>query len=138
MHRICALLFLLAAPAAADTVVATRTIRPQQVLSAADIRLEPNSVDGAHSDPSEVIGKEARIAIYPGRPIMFGALGDPALVERNQYVELVYQHAGLRIIADGRALGRGAIGDRVRVMNESSRSVLFGTITADGTILVSK
>ena len=138
MIRVVALFFLLAAPLAAETIVATRTIRPQQIITAGDIRIEPLKIEGAHSNLDMVIGLEARVAIYPGRAIMQGALGPPALVERNQYVELIFENAGLRIVAEGRALGRGAIGERIRVMNESSRTVLFGTITEDGSIRVSK
>lgn len=137
MIRVAAFVMLLAAPLMAETIVATRTIRPQQVITAADIRLDPAKIEGAHSSPDEVLGLEARIAIYPGRAIMIGALGEPALVDRNQYVELIYQHGGLRIIAEGRALGRGAAGERIRVMNETSRTVLFGTIAENGMVYVS-
>jgi flagella basal body P-ring formation protein FlgA len=125
-------------PAAADTVVAAQTIRPQQIITAQAVRLDPAEVAGAHQSLDEVIGLEARHAIYPGRAVMRGALGAPALVERNALVNLVYLHGGLRIVADGRALGRGAAGDRIRVMNIDSRNVLFGTIAEDGTVLVSK
>lgn len=126
------------AAASADTVVATRTIRPQQIVTADAVRLDPADVPGAFASLDAVVGLEARTAIYPGRAVMQGALGVPALIERNQAVELVYAHAGLRIRAEGRALGRGAAGERVRVMNVDSRTVLFGTIGQDGTILVNK
>lgn len=122
----------------AETVVATQTIRAQQMVTADAVRLDPASITGAYSSLDAVIGQEARSAIYPGRPIMRGSLGEPALVQRNQAVELVYAYGGLRIKAEGRALGRGAAGERVRVMNVDSRTILFGTIAGDGTILVSK
>lgn len=134
------LLVLALAPAwaCAETVVATQTIRPQQVITPDAVRLDPAEVTGAFSSLDRVIGQEARMAIYPGRAIMRGAVGAPALVARNQAVELVYSHAGLRIKAEGRALGRGAEGERIRVMNTDSRTVLFGTIAPDGSILVNK
>lgn len=124
--------------AAAETVVATQTIRPQQIITADAVRLDPAQVTGAYAALDAVIGQEARTAIYPGRAVMRGAVGQPALVDRNQAVELVYAHVGLRIRAEGRALGRGAAGERIRVMNVDSRSVLFGTISPDGSILVNK
>jgi flagella basal body P-ring formation protein FlgA len=125
-------------PAAADTVVATRTIRPQQVLTMADVTLESGDIAGAHEALEDVIGQEARVAIYPGRAVMIGTLGRPALVDRNQVVELVFDHGGLRITTEGRALGRGGEGERIRVMNLSSRTTLFGTVAPDGSIVVSK
>ncbi|WP_323767728.1 flagellar basal body P-ring formation chaperone FlgA [Antarctobacter sp.] len=133
-----ALFALLPAVATAETVVATQTIRPQQVITADAVRLDPAQVTGAFARLDAVVGQEARVAIYPGRAVMRGAVGQPALVDRNQAVELVYAHAGLRIKAEGRALGRGAVGERIRVMNVDSRTVLFGTISPDGSILVNK
>ncbi len=122
--------------ALADTVVSTQTIRPQQIVGPEAVRLDSADVTGAYSSLDAVIGQEARVAIYPGRAIMRGSVGEPALVARNQAVELVYAHGGLRIRAEGRALGRGAAGERIRVMNIDSRTILFGTVAEDGSILV--
>ncbi|MBV6635890.1 MAG: flagellar basal body P-ring formation protein FlgA [Mameliella sp.] len=132
------LLALVPGAAAADTVVATQTIRPQQIITADAVRLDPAEVQGAYATLDAVVGQEARTAIYPGRVVMRGAVGQPALVDRNQAVELVYAQGGLRIRAEGRALGRGAAGERIRVMNVDSRTTLFGTIAPDGSILVNK
>ncbi|KHQ52469.1 MULTISPECIES: flagellar basal body P-ring formation chaperone FlgA [Mameliella] len=132
------LLALVPGAAAADTVVATQTIRPQQIITADAVRLDPAEVQGAYATLDAVVGQEARTAIYPGRAVMRGAVGQPALVDRNQAVELVYAQGGLRIRAEGRALGRGAAGERIRVMNVDSRTTLFGTIAPDGSILVNK
>ncbi|WP_300530951.1 flagellar basal body P-ring formation chaperone FlgA [uncultured Mameliella sp.] len=132
------LLALAPGAAAADAVVATQTIRPQQIITADAVRLDPAEVPGAYATLEAVVGQEARTAIYPGRAVMRGAVGQPALVDRNQAVELVYAHSGLRIKAEGRALGRGAAGERIRVMNVDSRTVLFGTVAPNGSILVNK
>lgn len=133
------LLFILTAQGlSAETVVTVQTIRPQQIITADLVRMDPADVPGAHSILDEVLGMEARIAMYPGRAVMRGAVGVPALIDRNQMVEIVYVAGGLRIKAEGRALGRGAAGERIRVMNTDSRTVLFGTISPDGTVLVAK
>ncbi|MGR3493696.1 flagellar basal body P-ring formation chaperone FlgA [Citreimonas sp.] len=130
---------LLAASAAtAETVIATRTIRPQQVLTEADVKLDPATISGAHDKIDDVIGQEARVAIYPGRAVMRGTLGRPALVDRNQVVELVFDKGGLVITTEGRALARGGVGERIRVMNLSSRTTLFGTVAPNGSVIVSQ
>jgi len=129
---------VVAATTSAETVVATQTIRPQQIIPESAVRLDSAQVPGAHTDLQDVIGQEARYAIYPGRAVMRGAVGEPAVVDRNQNVELIYAYGGLRIVAEGRSLGRGAIGDRIRVMNIDSRTVLFGIISETGAILVAK
>ena len=55
-----------------------------------------------------------------------------ALVERNALVLLRYERGALVITAEGRALDRGALGDRIRVTNLSSRQTVVGRIAADG------
>lgn len=137
MHRLL-ILSLLPTLVNAETVVATQTIRPQQIITADALGLDPADIKGAFSSLDAVIGQEARVAIYPGRAVMRGAVGEPALIDRNQAVLLVYIRGGLQIKADGRALGRGAAGERIKVMNVDSKTVLFGTIAPDGSVLVRK
>lgn len=132
------LVLLAAAPAAAEVVVATRVIRADRVITPGDVTLRDGELPGAAARLDQAVGAEARVAIYPGRPVRLADLGPPALVERNQVVTLVYFRGTLRIRAEGRALGRGAAGDRIRVMNLSSRTSLTGEIRADGTITVSR
>ena len=131
-----AALALLAGAAAADTPVAARTIRAHSILSASDLTTSPADVPGAIRDPALIVGREARVALYAGRPIMPGDIGAPALVERNQIVRLVYDAGGLSIVTEGRALGRAGAGDTLRVMNLASRSTVTGFVRSDGTVAV--
>lgn len=132
------LIFLLATPitALADIVVPTRTIRAKEVISAADLELKFTDMPGAVSDPAELIGFEARVALYPGRPVRAADVGPPAIVDRNDLVVLVFNRQPLSISTEGRALGRGAVGERIRVMNLSSRTTVTGLIRPDGQIEV--
>ncbi|MCA0846359.1 flagellar basal body P-ring formation chaperone FlgA [Salipiger thiooxidans] len=137
--RIAALLLALAAvPAQAETVVATRTIRALEVIAPDAVRLDPAEIAGAHDALADVVGQEALVAIYPGRPVLIGTVGIPALIERNQIVELIFANGALQIVTEGRALARGAVGERIRVMNLSSRTTLFGTVTEAGAVTVSR
>lgn len=138
MRLILCLALLLAPPAWADTVFAARTIRAQSVLTAQDIALRAIEVAGAVTSPDQVIGKEARVALYAGRPIRPGDVGPPAIVDRNQIVPLVYNSNGLIINAEGRALQRAGAGEYVRVMNLASRSTVMGLVMADGRVAVSR
>jgi flagellar basal body P-ring formation protein FlgA len=130
-------LVLISPPVAAEVVVASRTIRPQTIIAATDVALRSGDMPGAAAALAEVVGREARIAIYAGRPVMRADTGPPAVVERNQLVVMHYVTASLTISADGRALGRAAIGERVRVMNLDSRATVLGTVRPDGSITVS-
>ena len=129
-------LVLLPPPTLAEALVTTRLVRATEVLGPGDVTHSAHRVPGAATDAVQVIGLEARVALYPGRPVLLGDLAPAALVERNQTVRLVYRRGGLLIITDARALGRAALGDPVRVMNLSSRSNVTGTVTSDGTVEV--
>ena len=124
--------------AQAETLVAARTIRPNELISARDLELTDQTVPGTLSDPNMAIGQEARTALYAGRPIRPEDIGRPAVVNRNEIVSLVFVGDGLRISTEARSLGRGGIGDRIRVMNLSSRASVFGKIQPDGSVVVSQ
>ncbi|WP_170413041.1 flagellar basal body P-ring formation chaperone FlgA [Ruegeria arenilitoris] len=136
--RFLVLMLALLVPASvqADIVVPTRTIRAKEIISATDLELKAQQVPGAITKPEFLIGQEARVALYPGRPIREGDVGPPALVDRNDLVVLIFDRTPLSITAEGRALGRGAAGDRIRVMNLSSRTTVTGLIRPDGQIEV--
>ncbi|WP_299662431.1 flagellar basal body P-ring formation chaperone FlgA [uncultured Ruegeria sp.] len=120
----------------AEIVVPTRTIRAKEVIAASDLEIKASEVAGAVQNPEALIGQEARVALYPGRPIRPADIGPPAIVDRNDLVTLVFDRAVLSITAEGRALGRGAVGDRIRVMNLASRTTISGVIRPDGQIEV--
>ncbi len=123
-------------PLPAETLVATRTIRATTLIGPGDVVVIRETHPGALSALDEAVGQEARVALYPGRPIRPGDVGPAAVVDRNGIVPLVFRRGGLTILAEGRALGRGAPGETVRVMNLSSRSTVTGVIAPDGSVHV--
>lgn len=132
MIRAAVLLIAGALPAAADTLLAARTIPAQSIISPSDLTQSTQIIPGTISDPALVIGMETRVALFAGRPIRQGDIGFPAVVDRNQIIPLLYQQGALRIATEGRALGRGGPGDLIRVMNLASRATVTARIGADG------
>lgn len=132
------LCFLAANQAWADTILAARTIRPGTVITARDLVVKQGNIPGMASEPSQLVGLEARVSLYAGRPIALADTGPPALVQRNQIVALVFKAKGLVISAEGRSLSRASAGELVRVMNLSSRTTVSGRVLPDGRILVSE
>ena len=120
----------------AQTVVAASAIRAKTIISADNIAVIAQNEIGAFSDPNDVIGLEARVNIYPGRPIRISDLGAPAILERNQIVVMTYRVGVLSITAEGRILDRGGVGEFVRVMNMDSRVTVTGKVLPNGTIEV--
>ena len=119
-----------------ETVVTARTVRSHEILSAGDLMTIQENTPGALARLSDVVGLEARVTLYSGRPVRAADVGPPTLVDRNQQVVLVFSAGGLEIKAEGRSLGRAAAGESVKVMNLASRKTVFGIVAADGTVTV--
>ena len=136
ISRAALLAVLLGTPALAQSVTVVHAIRAGEALNADDLAFtEIDEADG-FQDPRDVIGLEARVNLYPGRPLLTRDLGLPTVVERNAVVPLLYQSGGLTITLEGRALGRAGEGEPVRVMNLSSRNTVTGVATATGAVVV--
>lgn len=136
MLKLIGIAVLFATPLAAESLIATRVIRAQTILSANDVTLVDAAIPGALTESTSAIGLEARVTLYPGRAIRAADIGPPALLERNQIVTLVYTAGGLGITTEGRALDRAGVGEVVRVMNLSSRTIVAGRVAPDGAIHV--
>jgi len=136
--RLVLILVALVSPMAAmaDILVPTRTLRAQTIIAPADVTVIAGEIPGALISPDEAIGLEARIALYPGRPIRFEDVGPAAIIDRNDIVGLVYAKNGLRITTEARAMARASVGDSLRVMNLASRAGVIGIVAPDGTVHV--
>lgn len=115
---------------------AARTIPAGALISEMDVNRSRKPVAGALTELDEVVGLEARVALFAGRAILRGDVRAPALVDRNQMVVMRFSRGALAIRAEGRALDRGAVGERVRVMNLTSRNIISGVVLDDGEIEV--
>ncbi len=136
MIRLCVLLFFWPVAAQAEVWVANRIIPANSIISADDIQLRDVAFAGGVVDPNQIVGMEARKALFAGRPILLADVGNPAVVERNQIVQLVFSRFGLVIKTDGRAMDRAAPGEMIRVMNLESRSLVTAKIDDTGVAYV--
>lgn len=136
MLRALVLACLAAHPALAGSVVPVRAIRAQTVVEATDLDLADKDTPGALTEIEAAAGLEAKVTLYPGRPILPSQLGPPALVERNQQVRMIFKDGALAISTEGRTLDRGGMGEQVRVMNLGSRQIVSGAVAPDGSIEV--
>lgn len=136
MLRVLLLCLAAAAPASAETLVAATTIRGGEVIAAGDVTVVPGETPGALRDPAEAVGLEARVNLYPGRPIRGGDVGPPAVIGRNEIVTLRYAQGTLSIVTEGRALDRAARGERLRILNLSSRSTVAAVAAGPGLAVI--
>lgn len=136
MIRLVAILLLFSQSALAETLVATRVVRPNTLISEGDFAVAEIGVSGALASGAKIVGLEARVTLYPGRPIMPEHVGPAAIVERNQPIKLIFRQGSLTMSTDARALSRGGVGDVIRAMNLASRTMVSGRILPDGSVEV--
>ena len=118
----------LAASATADQVVATRTLQRGAIIREGD-------VDGPYAD-EDYLGRELVRSVRAGSVMSPHHVRIPLQVERNETVTLVFRKGPLTMETVGRSLGEGGIGDRVSVLNTTSRKRVTGRIVGEGLVEV--
>lgn len=123
-----------------DVPVPTRRILPGEVIGEDDLTAVPIPMerlsDTVATNRGALVGMASRRQLPAGRLIQSSAVGAPLVVQRNKPVSLVYEDGPLQLLARGRALQDGGVGDVVRVMNVASSIVVTGTITGPQTVAV--
>ena len=137
MRVLVAIFMLWATAGTAEVLVAVRTIPAQSLIGPNDLVLARIDAAGGVDDPALLVGMEARVALYAGRPVRPADVGFPAIVDRNEIIPLIYNAGGLYIATEGRALGRAGAGEIIRVMNLTSRTTVTAKIGTDGAGYVS-
>lgn len=125
----------LASAAAAEELVAARNIRAGAIITAADIE-NPSDRD-AMRRAIDIIGMETSRTLYRGQPLDEEDLRKPTLVKRNAIVHMEYSNGPMIISAEGRALDKGGMGERIRVMNLLSKRVVTATVTGADSVRTS-
>ena len=119
-----------------DVVVATRPMRPGEIIGAGDVSLQERDVLRPSSPGlgrlEDAIGLELRRAVAANAVIGSGAVDLPLLVRRGDRISLGSRAGGLVVSVNGEALGNGRRGERIRVRNLQSQRVVEATVTGPG------
>lgn len=120
--------------------VPVRRLAAGEVIGAEDVRLArvpvtPTTPDAA-TGPGQVAGLSPRHQLAAGQPIPLAELAPPLLVQRGAAVSMQLDGAGLSLTANGRAIDSGGMGERVRVLNPSSRAIVDGVVSGQGRVRV--
>jgi len=100
-----------------------------KVVTAEDLEIKRARVTDAPEDFTDnfdiVVGKRALTDIFPGEPLRLSRLDNPIVVQKGDIVKILLQKPGLTVTARGKAKEDGHIGDTVKVINLSSKKVIF-------------
>jgi flagella basal body P-ring formation protein FlgA len=123
-----------------DVAVASRDVPHGSVLTEADLTYKP--VPAARANASivrsiaDVAGMETRRALRAGEMIRTIDVKRHALVTKGATVTMLFEAKGVTLTATGRAMGDGADGDVVTVLNPTSYRQVQAVVVAPGTVRV--
>jgi flagella basal body P-ring formation protein FlgA len=123
-----------------DLPVPTRRVTPGEVISIRDIdwiqvRDERNLGD-VLTDAEALIGQTPRRTLAAGQPVRSRDVAAPITVGKNSSVSMIFETQNMTLIARGRALQDGAIGDTIRVVNPQSNRTVDAVVAAPGLVRI--
>ncbi len=122
--------------AQAAEVTAVNTLVRGSVIHPEDINIRTNAGENASVIQAAYVGMETNRTIYAGHKLVQSSLQPPTLVKRNNTVTMYYKSGPLTITTYGRALGQGAKGDLIQVMNMNSKSKVMAVISGPDKVTV--
>lgn len=126
-----------------DTIelpVAVARLATGTLVRADDVRLARVHVAMVHGEvlhaAGDAVGMQLRRAVVAGQPFSVIDMMRPALVQRGSNVQMQLQAPGISLLAQGVAMESGATGERIRVLNPSSRAVVEAEVIGPGQVRV--
>jgi flagella basal body P-ring formation protein FlgA len=117
-----------------------RRISEGEIISQEDVKLAkmPASSISVHMlrQRSEILEKEAKRALMPGRPIAAKSLVEPRIIKRGDKITIRYIDGILNLTAPGRALQDGASNQILRVVNLQSSKTISAKVFRAGIVTI--
>jgi len=135
--------FLLLVPMAAQAatvrvVVPARDIPRGEVIGESDLTyatVDGNSLmAGVPTKIEEVAGMQARRVLSAGQTFRGDDVRRPIVITKGQTVTMQFSAPGVELVAMGRAMSEGGIGDTVTIQNPASFRMIAATVTAPGVV----
>jgi len=108
--------------------VLKRSVRPGDVILEADLEVRDFSLSRTRSDTiadaAALVGKSPVRSISAGRPIREQEIAQPALIRKNDIIQVEYRSPGISITTTAQALENGSQGSTISVRNLSSKKLV--------------
>ncbi|WCL53037.1 flagellar basal body P-ring formation chaperone FlgA [Gimibacter soli] len=120
--------------------VLTRAVMPGETIRESDIgwasfpmrTLRSNVID----DVDRLVGRTVRRPLQPGQLLNAVDVKTPLAVRKGATIAMKLTSGAMRLVAGGRALENGGVGDTIRVMNLASRQTVDAVVVSDDTVEV--
>ncbi len=124
----------------AEVVTLARPIPRGETIRESDIVVErlprADVVTEALSRPELVVNQAARRALRAGQTLRAADLMKPQIVSRDDAVTILFRTKSITLTLRGKAMGNGAEGESISVLNPQSKRVVQATVTAPGVVTV--
>lgn len=124
-----------------NVMVAARPLSRGTLLTKSDVKLAKwdlaRLTQGYIENLDHGLGMELKRNIAAGRPLTPASIKKPQIIKRGQRVSIIVRSGRMEVRMAGEALAQGAAGDRIRVVNLSSKQKLEGVVTPSGEVKVS-
>jgi flagellar basal body P-ring formation protein FlgA len=123
-----------------EVPVLKRQVRSGETIAEADIDIQTVAIartrPGTITSSADLVGKSPDRSISAYRPVRENEIARPALVKKNDIVQMRYVAEGIEITATGQAVSGGAKGDMIPVKNLASKKTVHARIEDDKTVSV--
>lgn len=123
-----------------DVPVLNRDMRPGDVVRHSDIdwvRVPSNRIgQNVITSLDQLLGMSPRYQARAGEPLRLADMVPPVVVEKGAQVDMLLTSGALTLIARGRALENGAVGDVISVLNTRSNRTLRGVVDGPNSIRI--
>mgnify|MGYP000208557498 FL=1 len=122
-----------------EVALPLRNMERGEIIKSSDVTMERRPKAEAGVDAvtrSRVLGMQLRRSARTGQPLRGADVGKPDLVQRDQFVSIVYEAPGIYLTMRGKARESGAEGDTVTVLNLQSKRTVQGTIIGPGQVVI--
>lgn len=121
--------------------VAARDLLRGSILVATDLKLVEHDIArlrrGYMEDPAHAIGKALRRNIQRGQILTAQLVTTPLAIRKGNQVTIVANSNTIQVRMQGKALSNGAAGERIQVLNKSSKRRLEATVISPGLVKIS-
>jgi flagella basal body P-ring formation protein FlgA len=124
----------------ADVVIARNYLKRHQVVEEKDVHLVHRNIlqspPDVVIDPREVVGKRTTLSVNSQEILRKSMVEIPPLVKRGDRVTLLVENDQFKITSVGEAKEEGREGDRIKVINVTSKKEVYGRVLDAHTIKV--
>lgn len=115
-----------------DVPVLVRRLMPGSVIGADDVEVVATRASQLRGEvallPEQAVGMAVRRVLAKGQPLALRDLSRPLAVIKGAQVLMLLRTPGLTVATQGVALEPGALGERIQVLNPSSRAIVEAVV----------